>query len=93
MDVTSADDVLFPFWMCIFLIFVLFLKLYSYLFPVNYFIITVSLIYDSSCLFCLKIDEEDFKEEQNSVACLIHKLHSDDPEEMLKVNHALKSLC
>ncbi|KMZ57484.1 Vacuolar protein sorting 35 [Zostera marina] len=31
------------------------------------------------------IDEEDFKEEQNSVACLIHKLHSDDPEEMLKI--------
>ncbi|KAL6995863.1 Vacuolar protein sorting-associated protein 35B [Sarracenia purpurea var. burkii] len=32
-----------------------------------------------------EIDEEDFKEEQNSVARLIHMLHNDDPEEMLKI--------
>ncbi|KAG6503332.1 hypothetical protein ZIOFF_035643 [Zingiber officinale] len=32
-----------------------------------------------------KIDEEEFKEEQNSVACLIHMLYNDDLEEMLKV--------
>jgi hypothetical protein len=31
------------------------------------------------------VDEEDFKEEQNSVARLIHMLHNDDQEEMLKV--------
>ncbi|KAM7517286.1 hypothetical protein LguiA_006869 [Lonicera macranthoides] len=30
-------------------------------------------------------DEEDFKEEQNSVARLIHMLYNDDPEEMLKI--------
>nr|CAB3497830.1 unnamed protein product [Digitaria exilis] len=32
-----------------------------------------------------ELDEEDFKEEQNSVARLIHMLHNDDPEEMLKI--------
>ncbi|KAK3231864.1 hypothetical protein Dsin_003745 [Dipteronia sinensis] len=32
-----------------------------------------------------ELDEEDFKEEQNSVACLIHMLYNDDPEEMLKI--------
>lgn len=32
-----------------------------------------------------ELDEEDFKEEQNSVARLIQMLHSDDPEEMLKI--------
>ncbi|CAL9086936.1 unnamed protein product [Musa acuminata var. zebrina] len=32
-----------------------------------------------------EIDEEDFKEEQNSVGRLIHMLHNDDPEEMLKI--------
>lgn len=26
-------------------------------------------------------------EEQNSVACLIHMLYNDDPEEMLKVHY------
>lgn len=36
-----------------------------------------------------KLDEDDFKEEQNSVARLIHMLHNDDPEEMLKVSHNL----
>lgn len=32
-----------------------------------------------------EIDEEDFKEEQNSVARLVHMLYNDDPEEMLKI--------
>ncbi|XP_026393892.1 vacuolar protein sorting-associated protein 35B-like [Papaver somniferum] len=32
-----------------------------------------------------ELDEEDFKEEQSSVARLIHMLHNDDPEEMLKI--------
>uniref|UniRef100_A0A6N2KPL5 Vacuolar protein sorting-associated protein 35 n=1 Tax=Salix viminalis TaxID=40686 RepID=A0A6N2KPL5_SALVM len=31
------------------------------------------------------LDEEDFKEEQNSVARLIHMLYNDDSEEMLKL--------
>lgn len=43
-------------------------------------------------VLCLKffilhfqLDEDDFQEEQNSVAQLIQMLHNDDPEEMLKV--------
>ncbi|KAL9395494.1 hypothetical protein Peur_009747 [Populus x canadensis] len=32
-----------------------------------------------------ELDEEDFKEEQNSVACLVHMLYNDDSEEMLKI--------
>ncbi|GAV56721.1 Vps35 domain-containing protein [Cephalotus follicularis] len=32
-----------------------------------------------------ELDEEDFKEEQNSVARLIHMLYNDDPGEMLKI--------
>ncbi|GFP95241.1 vacuolar protein sorting-associated protein 35b [Phtheirospermum japonicum] len=32
-----------------------------------------------------ELDEEDFNEEQNSVACLMHMLYNDDPEEMLKI--------
>ncbi|KAG2545157.1 hypothetical protein PVAP13_9KG412647 [Panicum virgatum] len=32
-----------------------------------------------------ELDEEDFKEEQNSVARLIHMLYNDDHEEMLKI--------
>lgn len=32
-----------------------------------------------------EIDEEDFSEEQNSVARLINMLHNNDPEEMFKV--------
>ncbi|WZZ70329.1 hypothetical protein YC2023_081699 [Brassica napus] len=32
----------------------------------------------------LEVDEDDFEEEQNSVARLIHMLYSDDPEEMFK---------
>ncbi|XP_065881465.1 vacuolar protein sorting-associated protein 35B-like [Euphorbia lathyris] len=32
-----------------------------------------------------ELDEEDFKEEQNSVARLIHMLYNDDPDEMLKI--------
>ncbi|KAK3224363.1 hypothetical protein Dsin_011388 [Dipteronia sinensis] len=32
-----------------------------------------------------EIDEDDFKEEQNSVARLIQMLHNEDPEEMFKV--------
>ncbi|KAG7966824.1 hypothetical protein I3843_08G067600 [Carya illinoinensis] len=37
-----------------------------------------------------ELDEEDFKEEQNSVARLIHMLYNDDPEEMLKIICAAK---
>lgn len=33
----------------------------------------------------IQVDEDDFKEEQNSVARLIQLLHSDDTEEMFKV--------
>lgn len=32
-----------------------------------------------------ELDEEDFKEEQNSVARLIHMVYNDDPEEMLEI--------
>ncbi|KAA8537501.1 hypothetical protein F0562_027109 [Nyssa sinensis] len=32
-----------------------------------------------------ELDDEDFKEEQNSVARLIHMLYNDDPEEMLQI--------
>ncbi|CAH2064400.1 unnamed protein product [Thlaspi arvense] len=32
-----------------------------------------------------EVDEEDFQEEQNSVARLVHMLYSDDPEEMSKI--------
>ncbi|CAH9067954.1 unnamed protein product [Cuscuta epithymum] len=32
-----------------------------------------------------ELDEEDFKEEQNSVARLLHMLYNDDPGEMLKI--------
>lgn len=46
-----------------------------------------------SCIFLLchdlQLDEEDFNEEQNSVACLMHMLYNDDPDEMLKVAHLL----
>ncbi|CAK9317602.1 unnamed protein product [Citrullus colocynthis] len=37
-----------------------------------------------------ELDEEDFKEEQNSVARLLHMLHNDDPGEMLKIICAVK---
>ncbi|KAK4416868.1 Vacuolar protein sorting-associated protein 35A [Sesamum alatum] len=37
-----------------------------------------------------ELDEEDFKEEQNSVARLIQMLHSDDPEEMSKIIHTVR---
>ncbi|KAJ6392323.1 hypothetical protein OIU77_026138 [Salix suchowensis] len=37
-----------------------------------------------------ELDEEDFKEEQNSVARLIHMLYNDDPEEMLKIFRAVR---
>uniref|UniRef100_A0A1D1YWX6 Vacuolar protein sorting-associated protein 35 n=1 Tax=Anthurium amnicola TaxID=1678845 RepID=A0A1D1YWX6_9ARAE len=37
-----------------------------------------------------ELDEEDFKEEQNSVARLIHTLYNDDPEEMLKIICAVR---
>lgn len=39
----------------------------------------------------LELDEEDFQEEQNSVAQLIQMLHNDDPEEMLKIISTVKS--
>ncbi|XP_059459825.1 vacuolar protein sorting-associated protein 35B-like isoform X2 [Corylus avellana] len=37
-----------------------------------------------------ELDEEDFKEEQNSVARLLHMLYNDDPEEMLKIICTMK---
>ncbi|XP_062164060.1 vacuolar protein sorting-associated protein 35B-like isoform X2 [Alnus glutinosa] len=37
-----------------------------------------------------ELDEEDFKEEQNSVARLLHMLYNDDPEEMLKIIGIMK---
>ncbi|GAB4848449.1 Vacuolar protein sorting-associated protein 35A [Ancistrocladus abbreviatus] len=43
------------------------------------------LIKDVNGKFEDEVDEEDFKEEQNSVACLIQMLHNDDPEEMFKI--------
>lgn len=39
----------------------------------------------------LEVDEDDFEEEQNSVARLIHMLYSDDPEEMFKIINVLKN--
>ncbi|EPS66408.1 hypothetical protein M569_08364, partial [Genlisea aurea] len=36
-----------------------------------------------------ELDEDDFKEEQCSVACLVHMLYNDDPEEMLKIIHVV----
>lgn len=45
------------------------------------------------CGFGQKLDEEDFKEEQNSVARLIHVLYNDEPEEMLKVTDSLEKFC
>lgn len=38
-----------------------------------------------------ELDEEDFKEEQNSVARLIHMLYNEDPEEMLKIIVVVKN--
>ncbi|KAL1542893.1 Vacuolar protein sorting-associated protein 35B [Salvia divinorum] len=43
------------------------------------------LIQDLEGISTDELDEEDFNEEQNSVACLMHMLHNDDPEEMLKI--------
>ncbi|VVA22390.1 PREDICTED: vacuolar [Prunus dulcis] len=43
------------------------------------------LIKDLDCTSADELDEEDFGEEQNSVARLIHMLYNDDPEEMLKI--------
>ncbi|KAG4931797.1 hypothetical protein JHK84_048790 [Glycine max] len=37
-----------------------------------------------------EVDEEDFNEEQNSVARLIHMLHNDEPEEMFKLIRRLQ---
>uniref|UniRef100_A0A3Q7FFN7 Vacuolar protein sorting-associated protein 35 n=1 Tax=Solanum lycopersicum TaxID=4081 RepID=A0A3Q7FFN7_SOLLC len=44
-------------------------------------------LHDETKFLCppFKFDEEDFKEEQNSVSRLIQMLHNDDPEEMLKI--------
>ena len=41
----------------------------------------------------LQVDDEDFKEEQNSVARLLQMLHSDDPDEMLLVSGLLRFSC
>ncbi|KAL6524842.1 Vacuolar protein sorting-associated protein 35B [Orobanche minor] len=43
------------------------------------------LIMDLEGISIDELDEEDFNEEQNSVACLMHVLYNDDPEEMLKI--------
>ncbi|MBA0759533.1 hypothetical protein Gotri_022415, partial [Gossypium trilobum] len=43
------------------------------------------LIKDIDGAYVDELDEEDFKEEQNSVARLIHMLYNDEPEEMLKI--------
>ncbi|XP_078431095.1 vacuolar protein sorting-associated protein 35B-like [Wolffia australiana] len=43
------------------------------------------LIRDTDGSISDELDEEDFKEEQNSVARLIHMLHSDDTDEMLQI--------
>ncbi|XP_030967531.1 vacuolar protein sorting-associated protein 35B-like isoform X2 [Quercus lobata] len=37
-----------------------------------------------------ELEEEDFNEEQNSVARLIHMLYNDDPEELLKLIRQLQ---
>uniref|UniRef100_A0A803N6W4 Vacuolar protein sorting-associated protein 35 n=1 Tax=Chenopodium quinoa TaxID=63459 RepID=A0A803N6W4_CHEQI len=42
------------------------------------------LIKDTDGISVDELDEEDFSEEQNSVARLIHMLYNDDPDEMLK---------
>ncbi|KAK7382938.1 hypothetical protein VNO78_28602 [Psophocarpus tetragonolobus] len=39
-----------------------------------------------------EVDEEDFNEEQNSVARLIHMFHNDEPEEMFKIICTVKKL-
>lgn len=39
-----------------------------------------------------QLDEEDFQEEQNSVARLIQMLHNDDPEKMLEVIRSLSHI-
>ncbi|XP_021755943.1 vacuolar protein sorting-associated protein 35B-like isoform X1 [Chenopodium quinoa] len=43
------------------------------------------LIKDTDGISVDELDEEDFSEEQNSVARLIHMLYNDDPDEMLKI--------
>ncbi|XP_047979890.1 vacuolar protein sorting-associated protein 35B-like isoform X2 [Salvia hispanica] len=43
------------------------------------------LIKDLEAISTDELDEEDFNEEQNSVACLMHMLYNDEPEEMLKI--------
>ncbi|CAL5383437.1 unnamed protein product [Camellia sinensis] len=45
----------------------------------------MGLKHENSLLVLGLLDEEDFKEEQNFVARLIHMLNNDDPEEMLKI--------
>ncbi|GAB2287640.1 Vacuolar protein sorting-associated protein 35B [Dionaea muscipula] len=43
------------------------------------------LIKDINGIVMDELDEEDFKEEQNSVARVIHMLYNDDPDEMFKI--------
>ncbi|XP_014505154.1 vacuolar protein sorting-associated protein 35B [Vigna radiata var. radiata] len=43
------------------------------------------LIVDLDGTIVEEVDEEDFNEEQNSVARLIHMFHNDEPEEMFKI--------
>ncbi|KAL1199745.1 Vacuolar protein sorting-associated protein 35C [Cardamine amara subsp. amara] len=49
------------------------------------FELTKSLIKDFDGIIDDEVDEEDFQEEQNSVARLVHMLYNDDPEEMYKI--------
>lgn len=49
------------------------------------FALIKGLIKDLEGISTDELDEEDFNEEQNSVACLMHMLHNDEPEEMLKI--------
>lgn len=58
---------------------------YFYLFPCSFIDGPIICHYLSLYYSCHQLDEEDFKEEQNSVARLIHMLYNEDPEEMLKV--------
>lgn len=48
------------------------------------------LVRDFDANFHDELDEDDFKEEQNSVARLIQLLYNDDPEEMLKIISAVR---
>ncbi|XP_021283681.1 vacuolar protein sorting-associated protein 35B isoform X2 [Herrania umbratica] len=49
-------------------------------------VIIQSIMKNNTCISTAdKLDEDDFKDEQNSVARLIHMLYNNEPEEMLKI--------